>query len=119
MKGSTNATRGPSDVAQNTSGVKIFDTSLQNATDSQPGIMSAADHKTLTDTKTKAEDTATKLSKTESRISTNEGDITTLKSDVSSAKSDISTLKSRAQILSGTSAPASSLGSNGDIYIKY
>lgn len=52
MKGSTNATRGSADVVQNTSGVSVLDVALQNSTDSQPGLMSAADHSTLTTLKT-------------------------------------------------------------------
>lgn len=50
MKGTTNAVRGASDVVQNTSGITILDKSIQNATDSQPGIMSSADHQLLSTT---------------------------------------------------------------------
>lgn len=66
MKGSTNATRGAADVVQNTSKIAVLDQDLQVATDSQPGIMSAADHATLSTTVT--------------RMSTCEGDISSLKS---------------------------------------
>lgn len=50
MKGSTNATRGAADIVQNTSKIAVLDQDLQVATDSQPGIMSAADHATLSTT---------------------------------------------------------------------
>lgn len=50
MKGSTNAMRGSADVVQNKSSISILDTIIQNSTDSQPGLMSAADHVTLSTT---------------------------------------------------------------------
>lgn len=48
MKGSTNAMRGSADVVQSTSSISILDTTIQNSTDSQPGLMSAADHQQMT-----------------------------------------------------------------------
>ena len=68
MKGSTNAMRGSADVVQSTSAIKILDATLQNSTDSQPGLMSAADHQQMTT------DHAT-LSTTVSRVSTCESNI--------------------------------------------
>ncbi len=50
MKGITNATSKATEVVQNTSKIEIGGTSLQVASDSQPGIMSAADHTTLSTT---------------------------------------------------------------------
>ena len=68
MKGSTNAMRGSADVVQSKSSISILDTTIQNSTDSQPGLMSAADHQQMT------ADHAT-LSTTVSRISTIESQI--------------------------------------------
>ncbi|MGN0137069.1 MAG: hypothetical protein ACI381_00440 [Candidatus Methanomethylophilaceae archaeon] len=68
MKGSTNAMRGSADVVQSKSSISILDTTIQNSTDSQPGLMSAADHQQMT------ADHAT-LSTTVSRVSTCESDI--------------------------------------------
>ncbi len=53
MKGITNATSKATEVVQNTSKIEIGGTSLQVASDSQPGIMSAADHTTLSTTATR------------------------------------------------------------------
>lgn len=69
MKGSTNAMRGSADVVQSTSSISILDTTIQNSTDSQPGLMSAADHQQMT------ADHAT-LSTTVSQISTKQDKLT-------------------------------------------
>ena len=89
MKGVTNATKGPADVVQNTSKVQILDTDLQVATDSQPGIMSAADHATLSTT-------ATRTATTEGRVDTLEGEMDAVKASVSNAatKSEVSSVSS-------------------------
>ena len=89
MKGSTNAMRGSADVVQNTSSISILDTTIQNSTDSQPGLMSAADHQQMT------ADHAT-LSTTVSQMSTKQDAITV-----------------------STSEPTSSQGSDGDLWAVY
>mgnify|MGYP004655169319 FL=1 len=47
MKGITNATKGTADVAQTTAKVEILGATIQTSTDSQIGLMSAADHKRI------------------------------------------------------------------------
>ena len=47
MKGITNATKGAADVAQTTSKVEVLGATIQTSTDSQIGLMSAADHKRI------------------------------------------------------------------------
>lgn len=47
MKGITNATKGTADVAQTTAKVKILGATIQTSTDSQIGLMSAADHRRI------------------------------------------------------------------------
>ena len=91
MKGITNATKGAADVVQDATKVSVLGVDLQEATDSQSGLMSKADHSTLSTTAT--------------RVGTCEG--------------EISTLKSLPAIYSGSSEPSSTLGKNGDIYIKF
>lgn len=73
MKGSTNATRGPSDVVQNTSGVSVLDVNLQNSTDSQPGLMSAADHSQMTTDHNTLSTTVSRLSTCESKVTLLDG----------------------------------------------
>ena len=50
MKGITNAMKGAADVVQDDTKVSILGVDLQEATDSQPGLMSKADHATLSTT---------------------------------------------------------------------
>lgn len=69
MKGSTNATRGSSDVVQNTSGVSVLDVNLQNSTDSQPGLMSAADHSQMTTDHNTLSTTVSRVATCETNIS--------------------------------------------------
>lgn len=47
MKGITNATKGAADVAQTTAKVEVLGATIQTSTDSQIGLMSAADHKRI------------------------------------------------------------------------
>lgn len=47
MKGITNATKGTADVAQTNAKVEILGATIQISTDSQIGLMSAADHKRI------------------------------------------------------------------------
>lgn len=96
MKGTTNAQRGAADVVQNTSKVEILGASLQNATDSQPGVMSAADHQKLTNAV----------------------------SGVSEAKTSASTALTTAQgkqdkITVSASEPTASQGADGDLWAVY
>ena len=50
MKGITNATKGAADVVQDATKVSVLGVDLQEATDSQPGLMSKADHVILSTT---------------------------------------------------------------------
>ena len=74
MKGITNATKGAADVVQDDTKVSVLSVDLQEATDSQPGLMSKASHKILSTTVT--------------RVGTCEGDISALQT----GKADTSTV---------------------------
>jgi len=50
MKGITNATKGAADVVQDATKVSVLGANIQEATDSQPGLMSKADHAVLSTT---------------------------------------------------------------------
>lgn len=50
MKGITNATKGAADVVQDATKVSVLGVDLQEATDSQSGLMSKADHMILSTT---------------------------------------------------------------------
>lgn len=68
MKGITNATKGAADVVQDDTKVSVLGVNLQEATDSQSGLMSKADHSTLSTTAT--------------RVGTCENDISALQATV-------------------------------------
>lgn len=53
MKGITNAMKGAADVVQDDTKVSVLGVNLQEATDSQPGLMSKADHSILSKTATR------------------------------------------------------------------
>lgn len=50
MKGITNATKGAADVVQDATKASVLGANIQEATDSQPGLVSKADHTVLSTT---------------------------------------------------------------------
>ena len=55
MKGITNATKGAADVVQDATKASVLGANIQEATDSQPGLISKADHTVLSTTGSRIE----------------------------------------------------------------
>lgn len=105
MKGMTNATRGSADVVQDSSKIQVLDTTLQTATDAQAGIMSAADHATLSTTATRIADSFVDVSLSEGKMTFTKANGSTKEVDISG--SDVISTDLLVNVLDSEGSPVS------------